>query len=261
MNNMIKSYFMDDRREAKRLEAKVNAPAFVWKYLTPYLSADTSSILEAGCGPGMFLVELAKKYEECEIIGIDISCDRVGKANEKLGGHANAEAQVASVYDLPFPDNHFDFIYSRFLFEYLEKPELAAKELYRVCKPDGILFIQDLDNQFTFYPALSDNLNECLQRLNQCNGFDPEMGRKLFTIGRSAGFSLVNADFESYHKIFGKADEITQRQWDVKLDIAFANMETLFGKPDHDLKAEILQALQSEDSIMYSTVFSVAFTK
>jgi len=261
MKNIIRSYFMDDKREANRLEAKVDAPAFVTKYLTPYLSADTGSILEAGCGPGMFLEELANEYEECKIIGIDISSDRVVKANERLSDHANAEARIASVYDLPFPDNHFDFIYSRFLFEYLEDPGLAAIELFRVCKPGGILFIQDLDNQFTFYPELSDKLNKCLQRLNQCNGFDPEMGRKLFTIGRSAGFSLVNADFESYHKIFGKADDKTQRQWYIKLDIAFANMETLFGKTDYSLKAEILQALQNEDSMMYSTVFNVAFTK
>jgi ubiquinone/menaquinone biosynthesis C-methylase UbiE len=261
MKNIVGSYFMDDRREAGRLESKVNAPAFVEKYLEPFLHPETGTILEVGCGPGMFLEVLARKYPGVSIKGIDISADRIGIARHRLAGLPSAEALQASVYHLPFPDRYFDFIYSRFLFEYLDKPVEAARELFRVCKPGGLLFLQDLDNQFSFYPALSDKLQACLEQLKEVNGFDPEIGRKLYSIGKAAGFSPSSGEVEAYHQVWGAANEETMRQWQLKLDIAFKNLDASLGSKCAGLKEEMLQSLQSADSVMYSTVFSVAFRK
>lgn len=261
MRDLINTYFMDDRREAGRLESKVNAHTFVEKYLAEYIDAGATSVLEAGCGPGMFLEAIAKRKNTINISGIDISADRVELANKRLSAFPGASAELASVYQLPYPREHFDFIYSRFLFEYLDKPIEAARELFRVCKPGGILFLQDLDNQFTFYPALSQQQNDCLEKLKQVNGFDPEIGRKLYSIGKAAGFSLLRGKVEGYHQVFGHACEETMRQWTLKLDIAFKNMEKLWGPAYNRVKEEMLQALQSGDSVMYSTVFSVAFRK
>lgn len=261
MKKILDSYFMDDRREAGRLESKVDASAFVNRYLKPQLHAGVSSVLEAGCGPGMFLEVLARNHSGIAITGIDISAERVDLANKRLAGFPAAGAVLASVYELPFPDNHFDFIYSRFLFEYLDKPVEAARELFRVCKPGGTLFIQDLDNQFSFYPELSQQQTECLAKLRQANGFDPEIGRKLFSIGKSAGFAPVNGQVEGYHQVFGAADAETMRQWKLKLDIALKNLGTLFGPVYNTVKEEMLNAFESGDSVMYSTIFSVVFRK
>jgi SAM-dependent methyltransferase len=49
---------------------------------------------------------------------------------------------LSSVYYLPFQDNSFDFITSRFTFEHLAEPGLALDEIDRVLKPDGRLIIQ-----------------------------------------------------------------------------------------------------------------------
>lgn len=49
---------------------------------------------------------------------------------------------LGSAYNLPFKDNAFDFITSRYTFEHLEFPEKAMLEIGRVLKADGIFLLQ-----------------------------------------------------------------------------------------------------------------------
>ena len=255
-------YFMDDPREAERLERKVNAAEFIEKYIqkhTDYLHR--ANILEAGCGPGVFLHKLGTIYPDYNITGIDISEHRIEEANKKLAGFKNAKAIKADIYELPFPDNCFDFIFSRFLFEYLRYPVAATKELFRVCKPNGKILLQDLDTQFTFYPELSPLLTNALRTLQEHTGFDPDIGRKLFSIGRNAGLECINIENEMYHKIFGRIDDFNYKLWDLKLDIAFNNTKFIPAGDAQKLKTEMLQSLQDEETIMFSNLFTLTFKK
>ena len=256
-------YFMDDSREGERLEKKVNAGGFVDKYLKEHLdNFSDMKILEAGCGPGMFLEVLGNNYTNHKITGIDISEQRIEQANAKLSALNNAKAIQADIYNLPFPDDYFDLIYSRFLFEYLQQPVNAATELYRVCKPGGKLLLQDLDSQFSFYPELSHQLKTVLQSLQQRTGFDPDIGRKLFSIGKSGGFSFLNICTEMYHKVFGKIDNFNYDLWTLKLEIAFKNINLILNADSIEkLKSEMLQSLQCENSVMFSNLFTLTFKK
>ena len=260
--NIKDQYFMDDPRESERLVRKVNANEFVSKFLKKHIdSLDRGKILEAGCGPGAFLRIIGDNYPNNTITGIDLSNDRITDANAKLFGLPNAKAICANIYELPFPDDHFDLIYSRFLFEYLKYPETAAKELFRVCKPGGKILLQDLDSQFTFYPALSPKITEVLQNLKEQTGFDPDIGRKLFSIARSGGFSIADIETEIYHKVFGQIDKFNYDLWKLKLDIALENEELMPGNNVDELKTEILESLRDENSVMFSFLFTVTAVK
>jgi ubiquinone/menaquinone biosynthesis C-methylase UbiE len=261
-SDIKEQYFMEDAREGERLERKVNADEFVDKYLRNHVDdLSSATILEAGCGPGAFLRVLGGNYPNHTITGIDISEARIAQATKKLSGLDNAKAIQANIYNLPFPDNHFDFIYSRFLFEYLRDPILAAKELYRVCKRGGKILLQDLDSQFTFYPEISTQLQDVLNTLKQRTGFDPDIGRKLFFIGRAAGFSFLHVETEMYHKVFGKIDEFNYGLWSLKLDIAFSNIRSMTSDNIEALKTEMLESLQSDSTVMFSTLFTLIFKK
>jgi ubiquinone/menaquinone biosynthesis C-methylase UbiE len=257
------SYFMDDPREGKRLERKANAGYFVEKFLKAHLDKLPNGIvLEAGCGSGAFLDILGRNYLNLSFTGIDISEDRVKQANTKLTGLKNAGAVVESIYHLPFPDNHFDFIYSRFLFEYLQDPVAATKELYRVCKPGAKLILQDLDAQFTLFPEVLPGLAGILAALKDETGFDPNVGRKLFSFGKTAGFSFLNAETEIYHKVFGKIDDFNYELWDIKLDIAVEYLKRMLGREKAEqLKKDILNTLKDENTVIFSNLFSVIFEK
>ena len=255
-------YFMDDPREGDRLAKKVDAHAFVSDYLSDELARFSSgNILEAGCGPGVFLEEIGKNYPQHVVTGIDISANRVEQANTRIEALPNANALQADIYDLPFDNDQFDLIYSRFLFEYLKEPVKAAQELLRVCKPGGTLIIQDLDGQFTFYPALSNKLESVLTMLKTATGFDANVGRKLYAIGRSAGFNFHHLTSGMYHNYFGSIDYKNLELWKLKLDIAFKNISHLFGDDIESLKDEMLKALLDEDSVMFSYLFTATFKK
>lgn len=258
------NYFMDDPQEGKRLEKKANPEVFVERYLKSHLdSLAQGAILEAGCGSGAFLNVLGRKYLNHSFIGIDISDERVAQANTKVADINNAEASRGSIYKLPFPDNYFDFIFSRFLYEYLQEPLIATRELFRVCKPGGKLLLQDLDGQFTLYPEVVPELEQILQVLKQHTSFDPNVGRKLYFFGKSAGFTAIDAEVEVYHKIFGRIDDFNYSLWSLKLEIAAKYLQQLLNNKEkaEQLKNQLLEALRDENTILFSNLITTTFIK
>ena len=121
--------------------------------------------------------------------------------------------------------------------------------------------MQDLDSQFTFYPSLSPKIKKVLQILKEQTGFDPDIGRKLFSIARSAGFVVAGTETEVYHKVFGQIDKFNYDLWKLKLDIALDNQESMSGNNNEELKAEILESLRNENSVMFSFLFTVTAGK
>ena len=257
------SYFMDDPREGERLERKANAQQFVDRYLREHLNNISHGvILEAGCGSGALMNTLARNYLNHSVIGVDISEDRINQANAKASDFKNSKAVIANIYHLPYPDNYFDFIYSRFLFEYLLEPIKATKELYRVCKQGAKIMLQDLDGQFTFYPEVLPELAEILAVLKKQTGFDPNVGRKLFSFGKAAGFSFLNVETELYHKVFGKIDDFNYDLWHLKLDIACTYLKRTFNNETVEkMKTDILGSLKDENTAIFSNLFTVTFIK
>src|SRR5207249_826168 len=92
-----------------------------------------TSLLSVGCGPGVFLRELAESHPEIEVVGVDISPSRVNDAEKRLHGLSNARACVGNALSLPFEANSFDLVFCRFLLEYLPDKPLAVQEMARVC--------------------------------------------------------------------------------------------------------------------------------
>jgi len=98
--------------------------------------------LDAGCGGGRYLVALAR-LDAKEVRGIDISGDAVKVANERLRetNLRQAKATKASVLDVPFSDNYFDYIVSSGVIHHTPDPYRGFQELTRVIKPGGKLFL------------------------------------------------------------------------------------------------------------------------
>jgi len=112
-----------------------NAIKSIKKYL-PDLADKV--LLDFGCGHGRDI----KNYEKMgvkEAYGIDPSKYMVEQA-EKLVKHPE-NIKVASVAEIPFDDNKFDIIVSRFAIHYLSDFTRAFQELSRVLKKGGQLTI------------------------------------------------------------------------------------------------------------------------
>lgn len=113
------------------------------------IAPDGAAVLDVGTGPGVLLVELARRRTDLHLTGVDLSADMVAAAQRNLrstGGRATA--RVGDVTDLPFPDESFDLIVSSLSLHHWDDPAAAAGELARVLRPGGRLQIYD----FRFAP-------------------------------------------------------------------------------------------------------------
>jgi SAM-dependent methyltransferase len=254
-------YIMDDPREAGRLEGKVNAADWVDKYFERISNAGNTT-LEVGCGPGALLSSVKSHYSDQTVFGVDISHERLN--------HTRAQDSIhfvqASSRSLPFPNSSFDSVYTRFLLEYLPDREQAVKEMFRVCKAGGEILLQDLDGQLvTNWPVEGDlaiKMDKIIDALT-ITGFDPFVGRKLFSMARASGLVNIITTVEPYHLIAGKADTEPRRQWELKLDIARPIITKALGnQQEADLFIrQYLEYLDDPNTFTYSNIVTVVGEK
>jgi ubiquinone/menaquinone biosynthesis C-methylase UbiE len=104
-------------------------------------------VLDSGCGPGFIIIELAKKFTECEFVGIDLSeplLEIAGNKNQKEGLNERTKFLKADVLNIPFPDNYFDFVININMLHLVAEPVIMLNEIQRVLKPEGFFYITDL---------------------------------------------------------------------------------------------------------------------
>lgn len=98
--------------------------------------------LDAGCGGGRFCVALSRWGAE-KVRGIDISKNAVKEANIRFKKRNldQAKAIEASVLEIPFDNNEFDYVVSNGVIHHTPDPVKAFGELVRVLKPGGKIFL------------------------------------------------------------------------------------------------------------------------
>ncbi len=103
-----------------------------------FLPQQDQKILDVGCGTGNFSIKLAEKG--AIVTGIDVSEEMLSIARTKIGALPIAYKNM-DLYQLEFEDNTFDAVFSMAAFEFVEFPERALGELFRVLKPGGKLMV------------------------------------------------------------------------------------------------------------------------
>lgn len=95
-------------------------------------SPDTS-VLDLGCGDGLFVQELLKSFTPAKARLVDGSSDMLNAAKERLGKQDNVYFSKASFQELlindPF-DEHFTFVYSSLAIHHLSFEEKIALYTY-----------------------------------------------------------------------------------------------------------------------------------
>ncbi len=255
-------YLMDDPRESARLAAKVDAAAWVARYVAPHLSC-SPDVLDVGCGPGVIARAAAEAFPSGHFSGIDLSAERfTGTAMIP----PNLRLLVGDARCLDLGADTFDFVYSRFLLEYLADRQRAVAEIIRVCKPGGQVLLQDLDGQLLWHYPVDEELQSQLASVVaalEVTGFDPYVGRKLHSMARASGLIDIRVTAESYHLYAGRIDESSLSHWRTKLAIAspaIARVLGSHGKADV-LVRTLIDYLQRDDTLTYSVVFTVVGRK
>jgi ubiquinone/menaquinone biosynthesis C-methylase UbiE len=104
------------------------------------------TFLDAGCGTGLFTkVAVARG---ANITAIDIAPKLVELTKKK---NPTINALEASLLQLPFADNSFDYVISSDVIEHTTDPYAATRELIRVLKPNGKICITVPNRTFWYF--------------------------------------------------------------------------------------------------------------
>ncbi|MCZ6539652.1 MAG: class I SAM-dependent methyltransferase [Chloroflexi bacterium] len=147
-------------------------------------------ILDCGCGPGTITVGLADVVNPGQVVGIDSGEDVIDQAKKLVEERTNLEFKVASVYEIPFPDGHFDGVLVHKVLEHVAEPETVMKEVTRVLKPGGVVGARSTDQGTRNIHPWSEAINDMFDNLQdrwQKNGGNPFFGRTQQSVMRKAG--------------------------------------------------------------------------
>lgn len=110
----------------------------------PYCAG--KEILEAGCGTGLILKDLAKVAKRA--VGIDLSPGMARQAKAR-----DLNIVLGSVTDLPFANESFDVVMSFKVLAHIKDIDKALSELTRVVRPGGRLILEFYNSQSLRYLA------------------------------------------------------------------------------------------------------------
>lgn len=130
------------------IESKKTAE-WLFGYIKKHKELKDLKILDWGCGPGRIIRQLPEVVGNgCSYYGTDYNKGSIDWCKANLPGiefnHNGIEAK------LPYADHSFDVIYGISIFTHLSEKMHHDwyKELYRVLKPDGVMFLTTHGNNF-----------------------------------------------------------------------------------------------------------------
>lgn len=133
--------------------------------------------VDVGFGEGFYMLEILENIEDSICYGFDISNHSLKfapKIFEKAG--ISKERYILNIGDirssLPIEDNSLDYAVIAEVVEHIDNPENALKELSRVLKKDGILFLSTVKDSnhmdhITNFPS-----SEYVENMIQNEGFE-----------------------------------------------------------------------------------------
>lgn len=257
-------YLMESARESERLWLKSDAETSKQQLIMTGLKPGMI-VLDAGGGAG-FVTRIMSEIvgSTGEAILADLSEERLKVAKEQNRDRRNIAYIQGPLENLRISDNSIDFIFCRFVFEYLNDPSSVMNEFVRICKPGGKIVVGDLDyNMLSHYPIsprLESQIREIISKLEQAKMWDPYAGRKLYHWFSTKKLSKIKVHMLPHHLIYGEAQSRDTINWAMKID----QMEELskkgvlqFSFDINEFRNEFMKFFENPHRFSYSPLFLV----
>jgi demethylmenaquinone methyltransferase/2-methoxy-6-polyprenyl-1,4-benzoquinol methylase len=107
---------------------------------------DSARMLDLACGTGFVTFNVAKRFENIDIDGFDISPDMIAVARERYEkGFKDRDFNFwVGDSEIPYAENKYDIVTTSFAFRNFANKNLAAENVFKALTPGGVFIIQDL---------------------------------------------------------------------------------------------------------------------
>ncbi len=144
-------------------------------------------VLDLGCGPGCTTAQLAERYREAEIVGVDASRAFISDARSRV--RAGMRFAVGDVRHLPLPGAPADVIYARLLLAHLREPATLVERWSTQLRPGGCLVLEEVEDIRTASAILREYLDVATAPLI-ARRTDMYAGRLLTSMSLPAGLTV-----------------------------------------------------------------------
>jgi SAM-dependent methyltransferase len=164
------------------------------------------SLLDVGCGPGLFLAYLRRSGHRGRLVGLDQSPGMIAEA----GGGVVGDAQA-----LPFADGAFDAVSARHMLYHVPEIALAVCEIARVAGRGGALVTT---NACDYLPRLAELLADAERAFGLPHAAG-SIGRRFHDRNArpylEAGFALVEETRIESALLFERPEPILRYLWSI----------------------------------------------
>lgn len=259
---------MESNRESDRLWIKSDAETSRNQLITTGLKRGMIAV-DAGGGAG-FVTRIMSDIvgSSGEAILIDASAERISYAKEQNKDQKNIAYVQCPLEKMKIANNSVDYIFCRFVFEYLKDPAAVMDEFVRICKPGGKIVVGDLDyNMLSHYPInkkLESQIVELFSLLEKLKIWDPYAGRKLFHWFSEKSLNKIKVHLLPHHLIYGEAQSRDIQNWTMKIEQIEDLLQQGILNLSYDIrefKADFLKFFKDPKRFSYSPLILVEAVK
>lgn len=102
------------------------------------LSLNHKTVVDLGCGDGIWSMEISRDYPSMSLIGVDYNTLRLERYQQNV---PTAQTYYGSCLDIPLDNQIADVVMFHQVLEHIPEPAAALQEVRRILKPDGWLML------------------------------------------------------------------------------------------------------------------------
>jgi len=140
--------------------------------------------LDVGTGTAQIPIEFCQRSVSVDLVAIDLAVEMLLLAEQNIrdaGLHGSIQLEHVDAKELPFDDGEFDWVISNSIVHHIPDPIDSLREMKRILKPGGLLFVRDL--------LRPDSLKQVEGLVQAYAGNDNEEQRQLFRQSLHAALS------------------------------------------------------------------------
>lgn len=158
-----------------------------------------SKVADICCGIGDFAVLVHKEFAPEVVVAVDHSRPFLQYAIQMARefGIQGVEYHYGDAANLFLPTGAFDFVTSRLSLQVFDRPELILRELMRICKPGGRVYLTNemMSHNYAYprHESVSWTYQQTLKMLGSL-GMDLSIGPKMYSLLTDMGFEDVRME-------------------------------------------------------------------